>query len=100
MVEAEAMSNEAALGIKKNNEKLMKNITRMGDISTSASIWDNELTKAQKLLGSIKQKLNKNKYTLWATIFILFLVVVFVIYTYVGWCLYYSFISSPLLWLM
>jgi hypothetical protein len=32
------MSNEAALGIKKNNEKLMKNITRMGDISTSASI--------------------------------------------------------------
>jgi hypothetical protein len=38
MYEAEAMSNEAALGIKKNNEKLMKNITRMGDISTSASI--------------------------------------------------------------
>ena len=62
----------------------MKNITRMGDISTLSPITDNELTKAQKLLGSIKQKLNKNKYTLWATIFILLLVVVFVIYTYVG----------------
>lgn len=35
MYEAEAMSNEAAQGIKKNNEKLMKNITRMGDISTT-----------------------------------------------------------------
>jgi len=62
----------------------MKNITRMGDISTLSPITDNELTKAQKLLGSIKQKLNKNKYTLWATIFILLLVIVFVIYTYVG----------------
>ena len=72
----------------------MKNITRMGDISTLSPITDNELTKAQKLLGSIKQKLNKNKYTLWATIFILLLVVVFVIYTYVGWCLYYPLISS------
>ena len=35
MYEAEAMSNEAALGIKKNNEKLKKNIDRMGDIGTS-----------------------------------------------------------------
>ncbi len=34
MYENEAMSNEAALGIKKNNEKLMKNINRLGDIST------------------------------------------------------------------
>ena len=29
------MSEEAAVGIKANNEKLMKNINRMGDISTS-----------------------------------------------------------------
>lgn len=36
MYEAEAMSGEAVLGIKKNNEVLMKNITRMGDISTAS----------------------------------------------------------------
>lgn len=42
------------------------------------------MTMAQKLLGSIKKKMAKNKYTLWATIFILVLVVVFVIYTYLG----------------
>jgi t-SNARE complex subunit (syntaxin) len=39
---------------------------------------------AQKLLGSIQNKLNKNKYTLWGTIFIVIAVVVCVIYTYVG----------------
>lgn len=84
MYEAEAMSNEAATGIKKNNEKLMKNIMRMGDISIILNILDSQLTTAQKLLGSIKNKLNKNKYTLWATLFVLFLIVVFIIYTYIG----------------
>jgi hypothetical protein len=34
MYENEVLSNEAALGIKQNNEKLMKNINRMSDIST------------------------------------------------------------------
>ena len=29
--------------------------------------------------------MTKNKYTLWATMFVLFLVVAFVIYTYVAW---------------
>lgn len=38
MYENQAMSNEAALGIKKNNEKLMKNINRLGDISRIALI--------------------------------------------------------------
>ena len=35
MYEMKEMSEEAAVGIKANNEKLMKNINRMGDISTS-----------------------------------------------------------------
>ena len=34
MYEAAENSNEAAIGIKQNNEKLMKNIQRMGDISS------------------------------------------------------------------
>lgn len=62
----------------------MKNITRMGDISTLFSNLDNQLTMAQKLLGSIKKKLTKNKYTLWGTIAILCAVMIFVIYTYLG----------------
>ena len=33
MYEIKEMSEEAAVGIKANNEKLMKNINRMGDIS-------------------------------------------------------------------
>jgi hypothetical protein len=63
------------LGLKANNEKLIKNINRMDDI-------DNELTVAQKLLGSIKKKFKKNKMILWFTIGILALVVAFVIWTY------------------
>lgn len=43
----------------------------------------NELTAAQKLLGSIKKKFRKNKMVLWFTIGILVLVVVFVIWTYI-----------------
>ncbi len=54
----------------------MKNIGRMDDI-------DNELTVAQKLIGSIHKKLRKNKMVLWGTVAVLTLVVVFVIYTYV-----------------
>ena len=81
------MSNEAANGIKMNNEKLMKNITKIGDISKFPWYVDNQLTVAQKLLGSIKKKLSKNKYTLWATLFVLALVVIFVVYTYVAWFL-------------
>ena len=54
----------------------MKNIGRMDDI-------DNELTVAQKLIGSIHKKLRKNKTVLWGTVAVLTLVVVFVIYTYV-----------------
>ena len=38
---------------------------------------------AQKMLGSIQRKMKKNKYTLCATLFVLIIVVVFVIYTYV-----------------
>ena len=56
----------------------MKNIGRMDDI-------DNELTVAQKLIGSIHKKLRKNKMVLWGTVAVLTLVVVFVIYTYVRW---------------
>lgn len=33
------MSNEAANGIKKNNEKLMKNINKLGDISMICQIY-------------------------------------------------------------
>lgn len=47
----------------------------MGDIN-------NELTVAQKLIGSIHKKLRKNTFVLWGTIGILILVVIFVIYTY------------------
>jgi t-SNARE complex subunit (syntaxin) len=39
---------------------------------------------AQQLLGSIKKKLTKNKYTLYGTLFVLILLVVFVVYTYVA----------------
>ena len=38
MYEAEDMSNQAALGIKQNNEKLMKNINRMGNIGRNVSM--------------------------------------------------------------
>lgn len=33
------MSNEAAKGIKQNNEKLMKNINKLGDISMIRLIY-------------------------------------------------------------
>ena len=45
---------------------------------------DNQLTVAQKLLGSIKKKMTKNKYTLWGTLLLLAAVVIFVIYTYIA----------------
>lgn len=35
MYENEAMSNEVALNLRKNNEVLIKNINRMGDISNN-----------------------------------------------------------------
>jgi hypothetical protein len=38
MYEIKEMSEEAAVGIKANNEKLMKNINRMGDISKHDTI--------------------------------------------------------------
>lgn len=60
----------------------MKNIERVGDISKYMFDLGNKLTVAQKLLGSIQKKMTKNKYTLWGTLFVLVLVVVFVIYTY------------------
>jgi hypothetical protein len=53
----------------------MKNIARMDDIG-------NQLTIAQRLLGSIKKKFRKNKMILWITLGILALVVAFVIWTY------------------
>ena len=54
----------------------MKNINRMDDIG-------NELTIAQRLIGSIHKKLRKNKFVLWGTIAVLILVAVFIVYTYV-----------------
>ena len=45
---------------------------------------DANLTVAQKLLGSIKRKMAKNKYILYGTICVLVLVLIFVIYTYVA----------------
>ena len=44
---------------------------------------DANLTVAQKLLGSIKRKMAKNKYILYGTVCMLVLVLIFVIYTYV-----------------
>lgn len=75
MYENEAMAQQAAVGLKTNNQKLMKNIARMDDI-------DSELTVAQRLIGSIQKKLRKNKMVMWLTIGILVLVVAFVIWTY------------------
>lgn len=56
----------------------------MDDISTRLIIVDNELTVAQKVLGSIKQKMRKNRFILYGTGAFLFAVVIFIIYTYVG----------------
>ena len=84
MYAAEEMSNEAAQGIKKNNEVLIKNIGRMGDIGIYLVDLDANLTVAQKLLGNIKRKMAKNKYILYGTLFVLLLVVVFIAYTYLS----------------
>ena len=56
----------------------------MNDISINLLILDANLTVAQKLLGSIKKKMSKNKYILYGTLLVLALIVAFVIYTYVG----------------
>ena len=56
----------------------------MTDIGNYNHNKDANLTVAQKLLGSIKKKMKKNKYILCATLFVLILIVAFVIYTYVG----------------
>lgn len=77
------MSNQVATGIKRNNEILIKNINRMGDISIIIFLFlDNELTVAHKLLNSIKNKFRKNKLIMWGTIGFLLFVLVLVIYSY------------------
>lgn len=79
------MSNQVATGIKRNNEILIKNINRMGDISIIIFLYlDNELTVAHKLLNSIKNKFRKNKLIMWGTIGFLIFVLVLVIYSYFG----------------
>lgn len=79
------MSNQVATGIKRNNEILIKNINRMGDISIIIFLsLDNELTVAHKLLNSIKNKFRKNKLIMWGTIGFLIFVLVLVIYSYFG----------------
>lgn len=79
------MSNQVATGIKRNNEILIKNINRMGDISIIIFLFlDNELTVAHKLLNSIKNKFRKNKLIMWGTIGFLIFVLVLVIYSYFG----------------
>ncbi len=75
MYENEMISNEVAIGIKKNNEVLAKNINRMGDIN-------GQLNVAQKLLGSIKNKMRKNKLVMWGTFAFLFFVLLLILYSY------------------
>jgi len=50
------MSNEAALGIKQNNEKLMKNITKLGDISILYLIFRQSVDSCSKIVGFYKAK--------------------------------------------
>ena len=78
------MSNQVAVNLRKNNENLIKNINRMGDISIIYLILDQELTVAHKLLNSIKTKLRKNKLVMYGTLAFLVLILIFVIYSYVG----------------
>ena len=84
MYENEEMSNQVAVNLRKNNENLIKNINRMGDISTHYLILDQELTVAHKLLNSIKTKLRKNKLVMYGTLGFLVLILIFVVYSYVG----------------
>ena len=69
--------------MRKNNEVLVKNINRMDDISKAFPYLDNELTVAQKILGSIKKKMRKNKLIMCGTLAFLLLVVMLIIYSYV-----------------
>lgn len=84
MYENEEMSNQVAVNLRKNNENLIKNINRMGDISINYLILDQELTVAHKLLNSIKTKLRKNKLVMYGTLGFLVLILIFVVYSYVG----------------
>lgn len=56
----------------------------------------NQLTIAQRLLGSIKKKFRKNKMILWLTLGILALVVAFVIWTYTKWYSYFEIVEIKL----
>jgi len=51
MYEMKEMSEEAAVGIKANNSKLMKNINRMGDISKPEIIFRCQLDSRTKIVG-------------------------------------------------
>lgn len=57
----------------------------MGDISNYFVMSiDNQLTVAHKLLNSIKNKFRKNKLVMWGTIGFLILVLIIVLYSYLG----------------
>ena len=51
MYEMKEMSEEAAVGIKANNEKLMKNINRMGDISMNSKYFRCEFDSSTEIVG-------------------------------------------------
>ena len=69
--------------MRKNNDILVKNINRMDDISKAFPYLDNELTVAQKLLGSIKKKMRKNKLIMCGTLAFLLVIVMLIIYSHV-----------------